>query len=304
MKRQVYYSNAKLILTGEYAVLRGATAIALPLKYGQSLTVEKTGSKYLEWKAYTADKLWFSTTIVEGSFEIAQSTNLSKSRNLNKLLQQAVRINPAFGQQLFGNKVTTRLDFNPAWGWGSSSTWITNVANWADIDPYQLHFSFSNGSGYDIACASARQPVLYSLIAGRPVVKQTRIPDFLTGSSYCVYLGKKRNSEVAVKDFKNTRIDPSALLQISAISRELIKATHLDDCMELLTEHEQIISEMLDIQPVQKKYFPDFKGFIKSLGAWGGDFILAVSKESEDYITKYFSSKSLHPVFNLSDIIR
>ena len=36
----VFKSNGKFLLTGEYLVLKGATALALPLKKGQSLDVE------------------------------------------------------------------------------------------------------------------------------------------------------------------------------------------------------------------------------------------------------------------------
>ena len=33
-------SNGKFLLTGEYLVLKGATSLALPLKFGQSMEVE------------------------------------------------------------------------------------------------------------------------------------------------------------------------------------------------------------------------------------------------------------------------
>ena len=35
-----YSSHGKFLLTGEYLVLKGALALALPLKLGQSMTVE------------------------------------------------------------------------------------------------------------------------------------------------------------------------------------------------------------------------------------------------------------------------
>ena len=35
-----FYSHGKFLLTGEYLVLKGALALALPLKLGQSMTVE------------------------------------------------------------------------------------------------------------------------------------------------------------------------------------------------------------------------------------------------------------------------
>jgi mevalonate kinase len=40
--KETFYSNGKLLITGEYLVLDGATAFALPTKIGQNLIVEKT----------------------------------------------------------------------------------------------------------------------------------------------------------------------------------------------------------------------------------------------------------------------
>ena len=35
METQTFYSNGKLLITGEYVVLDGAKALALPTKFGQ-----------------------------------------------------------------------------------------------------------------------------------------------------------------------------------------------------------------------------------------------------------------------------
>ena len=53
---------------------------------------------------------------------------------------------------------------------------------------------------------------------------------------------------------------------------------------QILNEHEDFISQILSLFPVKEKLFPDFQGAIKSLGAWGGDFILATGdKQTPDY---------------------
>ena len=39
MEKQTFYSNGKLLLTGEYLVLNGAVALAIPTKFGQTLTI-------------------------------------------------------------------------------------------------------------------------------------------------------------------------------------------------------------------------------------------------------------------------
>ena len=46
-----FYSHGKLLLTAEYVVLDGAKALALPTKYGQSLTVKTIEPLKLIWKS-------------------------------------------------------------------------------------------------------------------------------------------------------------------------------------------------------------------------------------------------------------
>lgn len=41
MSEKLFYSNGKLLLSGEYAVLDGALSLAVPTKYGQLLSVKK-----------------------------------------------------------------------------------------------------------------------------------------------------------------------------------------------------------------------------------------------------------------------
>ena len=69
-----YKSNGKFMLTGEYLVLKGATALALPLKLGQSLDVEvsEENENRIYWNAYkkSTDNRYSSqpTALVLGSF--------------------------------------------------------------------------------------------------------------------------------------------------------------------------------------------------------------------------------------------
>ncbi len=62
--RQTFYSNGKLLITGEYAVLDGARALALPTKFGQDLVVEEGKNKEIVWKSFDKDgSIWFEDTI-------------------------------------------------------------------------------------------------------------------------------------------------------------------------------------------------------------------------------------------------
>ena len=58
--KQTFYSNGKLLLTGEYVVLDGALALALPTKFGQNLIVEPISSEQILWKSFDQDgSTWF-----------------------------------------------------------------------------------------------------------------------------------------------------------------------------------------------------------------------------------------------------
>jgi len=43
---------------------------------------------------------------------------------------------------------------------------------------------------------------------------------------------------------------------------------------------------------------------MKSLGAWGGDFVLATSQASEEETRKYFGQKGFTTVFKLVELMR
>ena len=64
--------------------------------------------------------------------------------------------------------------------------------------------------------------------------------------------------------------------------------------------HEQKISNFLEIPTVKDRFFADCPVFVKSLGAWGGDFVLAISKENP---TDYFKAKGFEVVIPYSKMI-
>ena len=70
--------------------------------------------------------------------------------------------------------------------------------------------------------------------------------------------------------------------------------------MSLLEEHEIILSHILEMKTIKESLFHDFNGVIKSLGAWGGDFILVASKENP---TAYFKSKGFETILTYEEMI-
>ena len=144
-----YKSNGKFLLTGEYLVLKGATALALPLKFGQSLEVETLdkNENLIHWEANTPDGHWFYAVLDKNDFSVKTSDDTEKAERLSNILKQVKSLNNNAFTESYDYKFRCRLDFDPQWGLGSSSTLINNISEWAEINPYQLLGSTFKGSG-------------------------------------------------------------------------------------------------------------------------------------------------------------
>ena len=301
-----FYSHGKFLLTGEYLVLKGALALALPLKLGQSLEVETLdfNENRLQWEAWRPEGKWFSVTLNRENLVNYSTDDPEKAMRLNRILQAVKQLNPkAFeGNDL---KFTTHLDFDPNWGLGSSSTLIANLARWANVNPYELLKLTFGGSGYDIACATAEQPIYYQLVDNQPKVETIDFQPSFADHLFFVYQGQKQSSSKEIKAFweKTNPIDLQKDLEaVSEISRAVPKCKSLDEFGMLMQCHERIIARCIGQEPVQKR-FPDFEGVLKSLGAWGGDFILAATEWDEKKVKTYFKGKGLEVVFGYNEMV-
>ena len=103
-----YYSNGKLLLTGEYVVLDGALSLALPLVYGQYLSVSRINAQKIIWKSLDEkDNVWFKTIVNSDVFKVpfsyvdaVETTSDQKiSNTLLKILAAARNLNPRFSMQ-------------------------------------------------------------------------------------------------------------------------------------------------------------------------------------------------------------
>src|SRR5690606_28171334 len=133
MKKR-FYSNGKLLLSGEYAILDGALGLAIPTSYGQSLRVAPTTNKLLEWKSYDENRRsWFTATYDLESLEVVSTTDRDVAGLLQQLLREAKRQNPLILGDFRGLRMESHLSFPRTWGLGSSSTLINNLAQWARV---------------------------------------------------------------------------------------------------------------------------------------------------------------------------
>ena len=309
-----YQAHGKFLLTGEYLVLKGALALALPLKFGQSLQVSlaDTDTHRLHWIASQPDRPWFSVLFDSETLQPLSTDDPSKAEKLASILKAVRQLKPnAFiGCDM---RFRTHLDFDPNWGLGSSSTLIANLARWAEVDPYELLKLTFGGSGYDIACATAEGPIYYQVKTEVPEPVEGPTPmvepiDFnppFSDHLYFVYQGQKQSSSKEVKAFleKTNPIDLQKDIEaVSEISKSLVRCENLDEFSMLMQCHERIIARCIGQEPVQKR-FPGFEGVLKSLGAWGGDYILAATDWTENQVKDYFKGKGLKVIFGYKEMV-
>ena len=91
--------------------------------------------------------------------------------------------------------------------------------------------------------------------------------------------------------------------EISEISEMLYQTRDLDEFIEGISRHEDLMGALLCRPPLKTGLFPGFGGAIKSLGAWGGDFALAVSNDSERMMREFFTEKGYPVHFTWDEII-
>jgi len=280
--QQEFYSNGKLLLSGEYAILDGALGLAIPTKYGQSLTVKAIESPLIHWKSKAHDgSIWFEARFATNNFTIDHTTDVGVAQTLQKLLLEAKKQNPDFLVDSIGVEVETHLSFPREWGLGSSSTLINNMANWVKINPYHLLWNAFGGSGYDIACAQHDSPITYKLINQLPEVSQVDFNPSFKDSLYFVYLNQKQSSKEAIEAYRKQSFNRDLLVkEISSITEKMVQSNVLEEFEMHLTEHENLLAGILNQEPIKSRLFPDYPGAIKSLGAWGGDFILVTGDET------------------------
>ena len=293
-----FHSNGKLLISGEYLVLDGALSLALPCKYGQSLIFNKESNGTLEWISKDVnDKIWFTAYFEAKTLQVLKTSNYNTVKWIKKILDYCNK-NSLKIKDLEG-KIECKLEFPNNWGLGSSSTLLNNLASLYEINPYELHFSTTNGSGYDIACAGSNSALTYQILKNIPDVKKINFsPDFKDEILF-IFLKKKQKSNLEVKRFKELKKDPSLINKISSITNEIINSKTIEEFEYHLDEHEAITGQYIQSETVKSKYFSDYKGSIKSLGAWGGDFVLATRKNKN-----YFIEKGFDTILSYTEIIK
>jgi mevalonate kinase len=291
-------ANGKLLITGEYLILDGALSLASPCKFGQSLKLTPNSSNIVNWYSQNHDNnLWFDATFTTNNFDLIRTSDLKSFEWLKLLLNNATNISNKI--VLKGAEIRTKLEFDKNWGLGSSSTLINVVAQLFNIDPFELHFSCSNGSGYDIACASANQPITYQIINQKPEFDCIKWDPQFSDDLFFIHLNQKQNSTNEVNRFSKLEREKSNIDDVSGLTKEIISCKELNEFEKLISEHEKLIGYCIKEKPIKENYFFSYRGAIKSLGAWGGDFILATRNNKN-----YFSDKGFNTIIPFNKMIK
>lgn len=293
--KKSFYSHGKLLLTAEYLVLDGVNALAVPTQKGQWLFVEENETDQIIWRSYDQENTcWFETrlTINETSLSPTQESPEENSitNTLITILTSAKELNPNFLSSGKGYLVEARLEFNRQWGLGSSSTLINNIAQWAKVDAFKLLDQSFGGSGYDIACAQNDTPILYKRNEGKPIIKEINFDPKFKENLFFIYLNRKQDSKESIKRYQSLPLKDfdKAEEMVNQITTKLLDSATLEEFKSLIDQHEEIISKIIKTPTVKSTLFPEYGGSIKSLGGWGGDFILVTGTLSD---IEYFKTK-------------
>ncbi len=310
-----FYAHGKLLLSGEYFVLAGARALAVPLRLGQHLEIhagEEPG--VLSWESLDEQgNVWLTARFSLPDFSLLDEEHTPERKKLQNVFRVITVLK---GERIWLSPndallLRTRLEFPRAWGLGSSSTLLSCLSRWAEVDVYQLAEATFGGSGYDLAAAEASGPIFFRrLSSGLRGSRDVEIspapfhPPFRE-QLYFIYLGRKQDSREGIRRFGaySERFDLRLLHRISELSTAFSICRKAGDFQRLMLEHENLVAEALSLTPVQQQRFDDFSGTVKSLGAWGGDFALVCSEESEAYVRSYFNQKGVEVLLTYDELI-
>lgn len=287
---KTYRANGKLLISGEYTVLDGSLSLALPTQRGQEMDYEWADTDVLHWRSLDVNgHLWFEAHYKASGFSLIDSSDTKKAAVLKEILIAATALSST--TKPLKGEVTTRLEFPNDWGLGSSSTLLCCVAQCFEVNALDLHFKVSNGSGYDVACGLSDTAITYRLLNKKTEVLTINWKPSFKDSLFFIYLNTKQKSSREVSKYQDRKKElniASTVSKISKLTQKMIEATSIDAFNQAIDTHEEIMSIVLGYPTVKALYFADYPGSVKSLGAWGGDFILATGGVGD---RAYFTDK-------------
>lgn len=296
------FSHGKLLLTSEYVVLDGALALAVPTIWGQEFFFRKQLENLgqLTWEGQHQGITWLKATIDFETWSILETNNLEAATFvLNTLKNCQILGSSKFDLEL-GWHVTSNLQFPANYGLGSSSTLMSCLANWASVDAFALNELSLGGSGYDIAVAEMGKSILFQIKEQQANYEEVYFnPDFREDLIF-VHLNQKQDSREGIQLYRSKTKSDIIIQELSDITRKVLTCSSLSDFSKQMDYHEALLSEFLGKKSVKTELFADCPSFVKSLGAWGGDFVM--TSKFNDF-EKYFSNKGFDTIISWKDMV-
>ena len=295
------FSPGKLMLTSEYVAVDGALVLAIPTKLGQELfyTENEDQKSLIFWEAYHQNQLWLKTTIDYKNWKILETNDFKASEFILKTLKNVQNLSEIKLKNDTSYHIKTNLQFPSDFGLGSSSTLMNNLAEWANIDAFTLNEISLGGSGYDVAVAKEKSAVLYSRFPERVYETIDFQPSFKDELIF-IHLNQKQDTREGISHYRSMPTSTELINDYSALTKKIVNSQSLEEFSQLMTIHEQKLSDFLETPTVKEKYFQDCPSFVKSLGAWGGDFVLA--SKFGDY-QDYFKQRGFSKIFSWKYLI-
>lgn len=295
------FSPGKLMLTSEYFAVDGALVLAVPTKLGQEFFFNEIedAQSIIIWEAFHQNQPWLKVIINYTSWQIIE-TNISASAEfILKVLKNVQALSEFKFKSNQSYHLKTNLQFPSDYGLGSSSTLMNNLAEWANIDPFHLNAISLGGSGYDIAVAQAKSAVLYK---NKPTnnYKTLKFDPIFSDQLIFIHLNQKQDSREGINLYKTKLKSENLINEFSDITTKVLNCSELNIFSELMSLHERKISDFIEIPTVKSLYFNDCPVFVKSLGAWGGDFVM--SSKFPGY-KDYFWGKGFTTIFDWKELI-
>jgi len=292
---QTFRASCKLMLFGEYFVLRGSKSLAFPLKFGQDLEV--TEAKSPSWTGISPQGIWFEVHF-NTDLTIVETSNDETAEILRKILLKIKELNPQIN---LNQNFKATADFNLEWGLGSSSTLLSLLSQWSSVNPYELLQSSFGGSGYDIACATAVGPIKYEI--NNRQIEEVKLNESITNKLLFIYLGKKQSSRKEIARFEKSEIADTDISNLNKIIDKVIEAKTIEEFESCIDSSENLLTQFIGKEKLKDAIFTDYKYSIKSLGAWGGDFFLATYRNLEE-AKSYFTRKGHDTMFTYKELIK
>ncbi|QTY26744.1 hypothetical protein [Flavobacterium sp. CS20] len=154
-----------------------------------------------------------------------------------------------------------------------------------------------------LSATQQQQPFIYQRLDGKVTTQSVEISEQLKPFIYFIYLNQKQNSREAISNYlKNLKSERTQNIEkISNLTLSIIHSSDLKEFENHLKTHEEIISKIINQTPIQKLKFRDYtSGIVKSLGAWGGDFVLVTAQNEEDL--EYFRLKGYDIIYKYDEL--